>query len=86
MAPAKSTKSKLTGASMASAPATPRRDTPSKASMNDERRWRAQDALDTLTRAEQHRKDKGLMADVQKVAKEKISAMASAVGGKSSKH
>lgn len=36
-----------------------------------ERRYRAESALETLTRAEEHKKDKALMKDVKAVAKER---------------
>lgn len=36
-----------------------------------ERRWRAESALETLTRAEEHKKDKALMKDVKAIAKER---------------
>jgi hypothetical protein len=50
--------------------------------MDEERKMRAQDALSTMTRAEEHRKDKGLMADVKKIAMDRMDAMACAVGMK----
>lgn len=36
--------------------------------MDDERRYRAQDALNTIVRAESHKRDKGLMRDVKCLA------------------
>lgn len=38
----------------------------------DERKWRAEDALRTLTRADEIRKDAQLMRDVKKCAAEQI--------------
>lgn len=40
-----------------------------------ERRYRAEDALRDLERAEGHKKDKSLMKDVKSMAKEKMAAM-----------
>lgn len=40
-----------------------------------ERRYKAEDALRDIERAEKHRKDKGLMKDVKKMAREKIKTM-----------
>jgi len=40
-----------------------------------ERRYRAEDALRDLERAEGHKKDKNLMRDVKSMAKEKMAAM-----------
>lgn len=40
-----------------------------------ERRYRAEDALRDIERAEGHKKNKDLMRDVKKVAKEKINTM-----------
>lgn len=39
-----------------------------RTSTAQERKWRAEDALSTLTRAEEHRADKGLMRDVRRLA------------------
>lgn len=85
-APAK--KSKLFGAKINPAPrkmpgpAAPLADRgPSGGKMTEDRRYQAEDALATLTRAEKHRKDKRLMADVQKVAAEKMRDMEACVGG-----
>ncbi len=36
------------------------------------RRQKAEDALHTLSRAEEHRKDRGLMKDVKRLAKERM--------------
>ena len=57
---------------------------------DDERKWKAEDALRTLTRAEEHKGDKDLMRDVAKMrdekmkelAKVKIEVSAPAKGGK----
>lgn len=37
-------------------------------SLKDERKWRAEDAMRTLMRAEEYKADKGLMGDVKKLA------------------
>lgn len=47
----------------------------------DEKRWRAQDALSTLTRAEQIRADKSLMADVKKYAQAQVQTLSKVAGG-----
>lgn len=41
----------------------------------EERRWRAEDALRCLTRAEEIRKDKALMKDVMALAEEQKTAL-----------
>lgn len=46
----------------------------------DERRWRAQDALSTLTRAESIRSDKTLMADVKKYATQQVQTLTKVTG------
>ena len=40
-----------------------------------ERRWKAESALETLQRAEEHKKDKGLMKDIKNLAKEKMNGL-----------
>jgi hypothetical protein len=50
----------------------------------DDRKWKAEDALRTLMRAEELKKDKKLMSDVQKMAKEQAAKM-SGLCGKASK-
>jgi hypothetical protein len=58
---------------------------PSRNTMDaDEKRWRAEDAMRTLMRAEELKKDKKLMSDVQKMAKEQAAKM-SGLCGKASK-
>jgi len=47
----------------------------SKEDEDRERRWKAESALETIQRAEQHKKDKMLMRDVKAMAKEKMAAM-----------
>jgi hypothetical protein len=42
----------------------------------EELRWKAQDALSTLTRAEQIRKDTKLMTEVRKYAEEQVKNLA----------
>jgi predicted metal-dependent hydrolase len=39
-----------------------------------ERKWKAEDALKDIERAEAHKRDKGLMKDVKACAKEKMKA------------
>ena len=41
----------------------------------DERKWKAQSALETIERAESHKNDKALMKDVTALAKEKMSTL-----------
>lgn len=45
----------------------------------DERRWRAQSALETITRANEIQKDKRLMSDVQKLATEQVKTLSTVV-------
>jgi len=40
-----------------------------------ERKWKAENALRDIERAEQHKRDKSLMADVKKLAKEKVNSL-----------
>lgn len=52
-----------------------KKPTRTRSSMSDERRYRANDALHTITRAEQHKKDPGLMRDVRSLAKQHAAAV-----------
>lgn len=49
-----------------------------------ERKWRAQDALSTITRAAEIQRDRALMADVKKVAQEQVKSL-SVVAGKTTR-
>lgn len=40
-----------------------------------ERKWKAEDALRDIERAETHKRDKGLMRDVKCLAKDKIKSL-----------
>lgn len=64
------------------APAKPR-DVPGSL-LRDERKWKAEEAMRTLMRAEEHKKDKALMSDVQRLAKEQAEKL-SGLCGKASK-
>lgn len=46
----------------------------------EEKRWRAEDAMRDLMRAEDHKKDKGLMSEVKKMAQDKIKKMSGLCG------
>lgn len=46
----------------------------------DDRRWKTEDAMRTLMRAEELKKDKRLMSDVQKMAKEQAAKMSGLCG------
>ena len=48
---------------------------PSEEDKARERRYRAEDALRDIERAEAHKKDKGLMGDVKKLCKEKMDTL-----------
>lgn len=48
--------------------------------LRDERKWKAEDAMRTIMRAEEHKKDKRLMSDVQRLAKEQASKLTSLCG------
>jgi hypothetical protein len=50
-------------------------DGPSPISIKSERHWRAEDALRDIERAETHRRDKALMADVKKLASDKVASL-----------
>ena len=45
-----------------------------------ERKWKAEDALRDIERAEAHKRDKSLMSDVKKLAKEKVSSLKKVAG------
>ena len=46
-----------------------------KADEGRERKWKAEDALRDIERAEGHKRDKALMADVKKLAAEKVKSL-----------
>jgi hypothetical protein len=48
---------------------------PSNAIGKEQRNWKAEDALRDIERAEQHKRDKSLMSDVKKLAKEKVNSL-----------
>lgn len=48
---------------------------PTKEEQNRQRRYRAEDALRDIERAEGHKKDKALMRDVKQMAKEKMNSL-----------
>ena len=41
----------------------------------ESRNWRAEDALRDIERAEKHKRDKSLMADVKKLAQDKVKSL-----------
>lgn len=45
------------------------------AGMDEDRYYRAKDALSTLSRAEEHKRDKKLMADMHKVAAHEVESL-----------
>lgn len=45
---------------------------PTKSDQDRERRYRAENALSDIERAEKHKSDKNLMSDVKTLAKEKV--------------
>lgn len=60
-----------------------KKSTPKKTSIpapQPDRKWQVEDAMRTLMRAEEHRKDKALMRDVQKMAKEQAAKMSGLCG------
>ena len=54
---------------------------PTEADKDREMKWRAEDALRDIERAEAHKRDKDLMRHVKKHAKEKIKSMSKICGG-----
>ena len=52
-------------------------DTPQVAKSDEarERKYRAEDALRDIERAEGHKRDKSLMGDVKKLAKDKVASL-----------
>lgn len=47
---------------------------------DQERRYRAEEALRTITRAEEHKRDRSLMADVKKCAREQAKTLDCVLG------
>ncbi len=47
----------------------------SPVSIDSDKKWRAQDALRDLERAAEHKRDKALMADVKKLAQDKVKSL-----------
>ena len=73
---------KLTGATKTAKPVPvrivtegPKVSGPSKSSMDQERKWRAEDDLRTLRRAAEVQADKGRVRDAQKIAKQEFAAL-----------
>lgn len=50
-------------------------DEPQAISTKSERNWRAEDALRDIERAEAHKRDKALMADVKRLAQDKVNSL-----------
>lgn len=48
---------------------------PSKEDIERQRRYKAEDALRDIERAEGHKKDKELMSDIKSLAKEKMASL-----------
>lgn len=68
-------KSKLPIAKLSTAvdyPANPSKYKPSKEDVARERRYKAEDGLRAIQRAEEVRKDKTLMSDIKSLAKEQV--------------
>lgn len=51
-----------------------------KNAVDEERKYKVEEAIRTLTKAEEHRSDKDLMRDVKKTAREKAKKMMKACG------
>jgi hypothetical protein len=79
-------KSKLTGSPMPTKSpgpnAAPKNSGAAGTRMDQDRRDRAEMALSTLSRAAEHQRDKQLMGDVKRVAKEKITSLSGIAGMK----
>lgn len=45
-----------------------------------ERKWRAQDALSTITRAAEIQKDRALMSEVRKIAQQQVKSLSEVAG------
>lgn len=50
-------------------------DTPEVSTSSYEKKYRAEDALRDIERAEGHKRDKSLMSDVKKLAEEKVKSL-----------
>lgn len=51
-----------------------------KSDDSHQRKWRAEDALRDIERAEGHKRDAKLMGDVKKLAKEKVNSLKKVAG------
>ena len=58
----------------------PRSLTEPKTQKQQERRWAAESALSTLTRAAEHKKNPTLMRDVKALAREQVRTLSSVTG------
>ena len=56
------------------------KSSPSPAYAEDDRKWKTRSAMDTLMRAEELKKDKGLMRDVEALAKEQAAKLSGLCG------
>lgn len=68
-------KTAATKSAMSKAPKAP--NVGPKTDYDDDRKWKAEDALRTLSRAEEIRRDSGLMRDVEQCRKDKMRDLAS---------
>lgn len=76
----KPVKNKLAGlVSTSAVPSSPVSYKPSAADKARERRYQAEDALRTLTRAREVQRDRRLMGDVKKLAKEQMTTLKNVV-------
>lgn len=69
---AKAVKNKMAGMIREAAPM-PRESTSQEKA--ERRKWEAQDALRTITRAEEIKRDRSLMAEVKKCAREQVKSL-----------
>lgn len=76
--------SKLTPKATVDVPTAPSPYKPSKSEEQERRRYRAEDAMRTLTRAREIEKDRSLMRDVKQVAMQQMKELQCVVKGKPS--
>lgn len=81
-APAPKKAAKATSTPSSSLDCNPKPYPQTAADRERERKWKAEDALRTLQRAEDVRKDKGLMKDAQKLAAEQMASLQKVAQGK----
>lgn len=71
---------KASPAKTASKPAAPKNSSGNLAYAAEDKKWKTEDAMRTIMRAEELKKDKGLMRDVEAMAKEQAAKLSGLCG------